>query len=147
MGKAKPDKSLAYQLYIGSDLARYKIAEQAGCTEKTLRGWIEKGNWDEIRQSQRITKEELLQTSYRQLAAVQKEVDENHNGVPTKTLADAMSSIRKNIEALSDQPVHKYIEVLNDFTLWLSRNHPAKLKDQSVLLGEYTQFIAKRIKA
>lgn len=144
--KPKPDKPLAYQLYIGSDLKRYQIAQQAHCTEKTLRNWINDGNWEEIRNSQAITKPELIQTCYRQLAAVQKEVNDNHNGVPTKALSDAQSSIRKMIETLSDQPVHRYIEVLNDFTVWLSKSYPDKLKEQAVILNEYTQHIAQKIK-
>lgn len=137
-------KQRAYQLFVASTLNRKEIATQIGITEKTLRGWIEAGDWETIRNSRLITQPELRKNAYAQLAALQKEIAEKHNNVPPKAVSDALSSVLRQIELLSDQPLFRYIEVLDDFTNWMSTHNPQQLKLMAVHLHEYTQSIAKR---
>lgn len=120
-------KQLACSLYVKSGLTRKMIAKQVGCTEKTLRGWIELEEWDKLKDAQSLTRASLLADAYNQLKAINKEIEEKHNGVPDKKLSDAKGIIRKEIEVLSDAPVHRYIEVMSEFIEHVAKNKPGIL--------------------
>jgi hypothetical protein len=142
MGKYDEKKALAQSLYTRGHLSRKEICDIVGITEKTLRAWIEKHEWNDLKEAQTVTRQQLLTDSYKQLKAVNQAI-EDRGGIPDKTLSDAKSVLRKEIEALSDSPVHIYIEVFNEVTEWLIKNHPGKAADISNLL---LSFIEQRQK-
>ncbi|HRO75783.1 MAG TPA: phage terminase small subunit-related protein [Crocinitomicaceae bacterium] len=131
-------KQLAFALYAKSSVkyTRKDIAKQVGTTEKTLRGWIENGEWDLQRDALQITRPQLLQEAYAQLKAINQQIAENHRNIPTKELSDAKAIIRKEIEAFSTQPIHRYIEVFEEFIEWLAKNEPA----QNPIFGPLAQL-------
>lgn len=137
-------KNLAQALYISGSHTRKAIANQVGCTEKTLRNWIDKGNWDEIKEAQTITRSELLRQSYAQLRAINEEIADNHGGIPNKQLSDAKGVIIKEIEILSDAPLHNYIQVGNDFAKYLTKNHPKDVQKSVMLFNEMIEEIAEK---
>lgn len=142
MGKFDEKRALAQSLYTRGHLSRKEICEIVGITEKTLRAWIEKNDWDALKEAQTVTRQQLLADAYKQLKAINKKI-EDRGGIPDKTLSDAKGMLRKEIEALSDSPVHIYIEVFNEVTEWLIKNHPGKAADISSLL---LHFIEERQK-
>jgi transposase len=134
-------KVLAQGFYTRSMMTRKEIAAQVQVTEKTLRAWITDGDWDKLRDSMQITKPQLLNEAYQQLAAINKRIQDDHGGVPTKELSDAKGVIRKEIEQFENQPIHLYVEVFEDVIGWLSRNEPDKLSDFTKLTQKF--LIAK----
>lgn len=120
---------------------RKDIAKQVGTTEKTLRKWIEQGDWDAMKNAETITRSKLLQDSYKQLAAINDEINTNHNGIPNKQLSDAKGIIRKEIEALSEMPLHKYIEVVTELLDWVKRNQPERILEAVELTDGFVQDI------
>ena len=136
-------KELAGALYTKSQLNRKQIATQVGTTEKTLRKWIEEENWDAIKDSLQITRPQLLQESYQQLAAINKKIKEDFGGVPNKELSDAKGVIRKEIEAFSVQPLYKYIEVFEEFIDYLSKNEPALINQFAIASQNFINQINK----
>lgn len=134
---------LARSLFIKSDLNKKQISEQIGCTEKTLRNWIEKFEWEHEREAETITRSKLLQDSYKQLKAINKIIDEKHNGVPNKQLSDAKGVIRKEIEALSEMPLHKYVEIMMELLDFASKNCPDKLQDLAVTTDAFMSELAQ----
>ena len=131
-------KQLAQALYIAGNNHQKDIAKQVGITPKTLRNWIDKHNWEDLKTAKSITRKELLTAALNQLKALNKEIEENHNGIPNKQLSDAKGVIIKEINALSDQPLYKYVESFEDYLVWLNENQPAEVK----LTAERTmQFI------
>lgn len=145
MGKYDQKRSLAQSLYIKGHLSRKEIAEIVGITEKTLRDWIQKYNWDALREAQSVTRQQLLLDAYTQLKAVNQAIEEI-GGIPNKNLIDAKSVLRKEIEALSDSPVHVYIEVFNEITEWLMKNHPTEAGHVSELFLSFIDERQKHIK-
>ncbi len=137
-------KNFAQGLFVKSDLNRKEIATQVGVTEKTLRKWIDDGGWQELKDVQSITRSQLLIDAYKQLAAINKKINDEHEGVPTKELSDAKGVIRKEIETLSDNPLYLYVEVFENFTDWMARNHPKHLKDLARLSYDFVQEVAKK---
>ena len=141
--KTAEKKHLAKNLFIKSSMTRKDIAAQVGTTEKTLRSWIDKESWEDIKTSQTVTRAQLLQEEYAQLKAINKIIEEEHKGVPNKQLSDAKGVIRKNIEALSHTPLYKYIEAFDDYINWLIKNHPAKVQEHAALTYEFVEELAK----
>lgn len=127
MSTNKDKKILAQELFISGAHTRKSISEMIGISEKTLRKWIDDGDWEKMKNLQRVTRSQLLQDSYAQLKATNEKIA-SIGGVPTKELYDAKSIIGKEIERLSDHSIAVYIECFSEFTSWLLRNHPKETK-------------------
>jgi len=136
-------KQLAQSLYVKSDFTRKQIAEQVGVTEKTLRGWITDGEWDTMKDALQVTRPQLLIEAYSQLKAVNTKIRDDFGNVPNKELSDAKGVLRKEIEILSNQPIHKYIEVFEDFIQFLSKNDPKELSKWASLSQLFINEIVK----
>lgn len=142
--KLADKKHLAQSLYVKSELSRKAIAEQVNITEKTLRKWIELGEWDKMKDAMQITRPQLLQEAYAQLQAINQIIREEHNNVPPKDLSDAKGVIRKEIEAFSSNPIHRYIECFEDFIDYLSKNQPGQLRTFASLSMEFINELQRR---
>lgn len=90
-----------------------------------------------------ITRPQLLQEAYAQLKAVNEIIANKHGNVPTKELSDVKAVIRKEIESFTHQPIHKYIEVFEEFIDFLSRTEPSKLTDFATLSQAFINQISK----
>ena len=141
--KMQEKKQFAQGLFIKSNLNRKSISAQTGITEATLRKWIIEGGWQELKDVQSITRNQLLIDAYKQLAAINKKINNEFDGIPSKELSDAKGVLRKEIETLSDNPLFVYIEVFESFTDWIARNHPKHLKILARLSFDYVQELAK----
>lgn len=135
----KEKKQLAQSLYVKSGLTKKDIAKQVGCTEKTLRSWIDKGEWNAIKEAESITRGQLLSDAYKQLNAINREIEDNHKGIPNKQLSDAKGVIRKEIEALSENPLHVYVEVFQEFTHWVLKTNPSELKNMTGMCNSFIE--------
>ncbi len=137
-------QELAKSLFVKSTLNRKQIAETVGCTEKTLRNWIDKFGWEQLKEAETITRSQLLRDAYKQLKQVNAHIENELNGIPNKEMSDVKAVIRKEIEALSEQPLYVYIEVAEEFTGWLAKHHPKSLKETTSLLYEFIQELAEQ---
>lgn len=137
-------KEVARGLYVKSTFTRKEIALHVGVTEKTLRNWIEEGNWDAMRDSLQITRPQLLKDAYAQLNAINRHIEEKLNNIPTKEFSDSKAVIRKEIEAFSTQPIHKYIEVFEESIDFLSKNHPSKIAEFAEWSQEFINQLSKK---
>lgn len=143
--KMKNDKKeLAKSLFVKSGFTRKEIANTVGITEKTLRKWIEEYGWEDLKITESITRSHLLKEAYKQLKNINDYIDRELGGVPNKEMSDAKAVIRKEIEALSEQPLYIYVEVAEEFTSWLSMNHPKELKQVTSLIYEFIEELAKK---
>ena len=123
MSTSKHKRTLAQELFISGAHTRKSMSELIGITEKTLRKWIDDGDWEKMKDLRGVTRSQLLQDSYAQLKAVNEKIA-SLGGVPTKELYDAKSIIGKEIERLSEHSIAVYIECFSEFTGWLLRHHP-----------------------
>lgn len=137
-------KVLAKGLFVKSTMTRKEIATQVSVTEKTLRNWIDTDNWEELKNSQTITRGQLLQDAYNQLRAINQKIEVDFKGVPTKELSDAKGVIRKEIEHFSHQPIYKYVEVFEEFIEYTSKVSPVDLTKFSELSQGFIAHISKR---
>jgi transposase len=126
-------KEQARALFVKSTMSRKEIAGSISVTETTLRNWINDGEWQIEKDSQTITRSHLLAESYAQLQAINEAIKTENNGIPTKVLSDAKATIRKEIEALSNQPIYRYCEVFEEFLVYVAKNSPKNLEAFSQL--------------
>ncbi len=138
MGKFDIKKEQAKNLYIKGRINRKEISQIVGVTEKTLRSWIDKDEWNSLKEAQTVTRQQLLQDAYSQLKAVNQKIDEM-GGVPDKVLSDAKSALRKEIEAFESSPLHVYCEVFDELTEWIIENKPTKSLEYSKLFREFLE--------
>ncbi|TXI14629.1 MAG: hypothetical protein E6Q66_05885 [Pedobacter sp.] len=138
MSTNKDKKILAQELFISGAHTRKSISEMVGVTEKTLRKWIEEGDWEKMKDLKSVTRSQLLRDSYAQLKAVNKKIA-SLGGVPTKELYDAKSIIGKEIERLGEHAIAVYIECFSEFTGWLLRNHPKESRLFGNLMLEFLE--------
>lgn len=135
--KIAEKKIVAQGLFTRSTMTRKEIASTVDVTEKTLRGWIGDGNWEQMRDAMQITKPKLLNDAYRQLAAINKKIDEELGGVPNKELSDAKATIRKEIEKFETSPIHIFVEVFEELIDFLSKNDPEKLQEFTMITQRF----------
>jgi uncharacterized protein YjcR len=83
MSTNKDKKILAQELFNSGAHTRKTISETIGITDKTLRKWIDEGDWEKLRLLQGVTRSQLLQDSYAQLKATNEKIA-SIGGVPTK---------------------------------------------------------------
>lgn len=132
-------------MFIQGTYTQKHIAEMVGCAQNTLTSWIDKGNWKEEKEAKTITRPELLKTSYLQLAAINKEIEDEHKGIPNKDLSYAKSMIRQEIESLSDMPLHQYTEVFGEYMQFLNDAHLDKIQEHTELMNEFIEeLVVKR---
>lgn len=137
-------KLIANGLFVKQNWTAKDIAKHVGVTAKTVGNWIRDGNWKDQKEAQTITRSNLLIDSYKQLAAINKRVETDHDGVPNKELSDAKAIIRKEIEALSHNPLYIYVEVMEELVEWISKNQPASLKEFSKIMNSFIENVSKR---
>lgn len=135
-------KDLARALYITGKHTRKEIANNVGCAEKTLRDWIDKFSWNDLKEAKTVTRHQLLTEEYKQLQRINEAISENEDGCPTKQQSDAKAVIAKNIERLSDAPLHRYVEVFEDFTNHILEKHPRLAKEYSNIMYEFLELRA-----
>lgn len=139
---------MARSLYLNSSLSNKDIAKQVGTTEKTLRKWRTDEDWDTLKELKTITRSNLLQDAYAQLKTINSEIAELKTGdiATRKVLFDSKAILGKEIDRLSESPLHVYIGVIDELINWIASNHPVKLQEVTTLTFEFIEDVNKRQK-
>ena len=135
--KFNEKRATAQALYL-KGMSQKEIHDIIGISEQTISKWRNLFNWDDIKELNTITRSSLLKQSYIQLAAVNKEIEENKN-IPTKVQSDSKAQLLREIEHLSEIPIHKYIEVFEEVLSWLSKTDPKYIKQFSELTWKFIE--------
>lgn len=135
----KDAQQLAQSFFLKSDMTREQISKAVGVTPKTLKSWIDNGKWEEMKALQSVTRPQLLQDAYAQLAAVNKAIAENGN-LPTKEHYDAKSILRKEIDSLSNTPVALMTSVMHEFLIWMMKYEPKEFEKYSTLSTNFLNY-------
>ena len=68
------EKDLAKILYVNEYLSQKEIAERLVVTEKTVGKWVKEGNWESLKVSMLVTKDNQLTSLYKQLENINSEI-------------------------------------------------------------------------
>lgn len=145
MGKRKDEeRTKAYELYCNTTLTQKEIAAVVGVSTTQMSNWAKAGNWDMYRTANQVTVEQLIYDTYLQLAAINKDIKENHNGIPTSALAQAKSTLTGDIEKLRKRHnLSAYHSVLRECLEWLTKVDAEKAKLFGPLMLEFLTEKAK----
>ena len=96
-------------LFLQGTLNQKQIATKVGTSEKTMSKWVASENWDKLRKSLLITKEENIRWLYDKLDALKKKVDKDSDnkegGVLDSKDADTLIKITAAIKNLETQDI------------------------------------------
>lgn len=147
MGKKKDDeKQKAYDLFCNTQLTQKEIASVVHVTPQQLGKWVKDGNWDMYRTAQQTSTEGIIHGYFLQLAEINKDVKENHKGIPSTSHSDTISKITDAIQKLRKKyNLSAYHSVLREYLEWVMKvdSEAAKLFGPSML--EFLKEKAKSI--
>lgn len=133
-------KDYAKILYVKETMTQKEIAQKVGVSEKTLSKWVNDNDWDRLKASIVITKEEQLRRIYNQISNLQADIDSREQGkryaIPRE--ADILSKLAAAARALeTESSIADIVEVSKRFLNWLRLSDVDKAKEFARLLDGF----------
>lgn len=135
-------KDWAKMLYTKETLTQAEIAERVGVSRVTVNNWINKGNWEQLKVSITITREEQLKNMYRQLAELNDAISKKPLGerYPNTAEADTISKLSNAIKKMETEVgLADIISVFTDLLKWVRAYDPTQAKEITPLLDAYVK--------
>jgi len=118
----KQKKDYAKLLYLKTSMNQKEIAEKIEVTEKTLSQWVRKEQWELLRASFTVTKEQELRRIYQQINAINDMISQKEEGkrYANSAEADILSKLASTARSLeTDIGLAQIIDTFIEFTEWL----------------------------
>lgn len=110
------EKNYAQILYVNENLTAKEIAMRVSVSEKTVGKWIKDGNWDKLRKSLLVTKQNMISMLYDQLDHLNNDIAKRETKVATAKEADIISKITTSIQRLEvETSIGQIVEVARGF--------------------------------
>ena len=134
-------KAWAKTLYTRETLTQAEIAERVGVSRVTVNNWIGKGNWEQLKASITITREEQLKNLYRQLAELNNAImgkpeDIFDEEAPRDTISKLSNAIKK-LE--TEVGLADIISVFSDLLKWVRTYDSTQAKEITPLLDAFVK--------
>lgn len=129
---ATQKKDFARTLYMKESLTQQEIAERVGTTRQTLSRWIREGEWEGLKASLTLTREQQIAALHRQIAAINEAVTLREDGqrILTAAEADTIAKIAGAIKKLETEiGLADIISVGMRFLDYLRPLHPDKARE------------------
>ena len=141
----KQKKEWANLLFIRErQMTQKAIAEKVGVSEKTLSKWVRDEQWETLRKSLLVTKEEQLRRLYNQIDSLTVQIEQRPESWATSKEADTLSKITTSIRNLeTETSISEVFEVGKKFITWLQLNDLEKAKE---IVDYYDGFIKDQLK-
>ena len=136
-------KAWAKTLYTRETLTQAEIAERVGVSRVTVNNWIGKGNWEQLKASITITREEQLKNLYRQLAELNNAIMGKPEGerFPNAAEADTISKLSNAIKKLETEVgLADIISVFSDLLKWVRTYDSTQAKEITPLLDAFVKI-------
>ncbi|MFV0419318.1 MAG: helix-turn-helix domain-containing protein [Dysgonomonas sp.] len=139
-------KEWAKLLFTKENLTQAEIAERVGVRPATLSKWVNAENWQLLKTSITITREEQLARLYQQLQLLQEKILERPivERFPTTAEADTITKLASAIEKLEKETgLSEIISVSKQFLDWLRLSDLEKAKELTMY---FDAFIKERMR-
>lgn len=139
-------KEWAKLLFTKENLTQAEIAERVGVRAATLSKWVNSENWQLLKTSITITREEQLARLYQHLQLLNDKILERPiaERVATTAEADIITKIASAIDKLEKETgLSEVISVLKQFLNWLRASDLEKAKELTMYCDA---FIKERLK-
>lgn len=116
----KQKKDWAKLLYLKSNLNQKEIAATVDVTEKTLSSWVnnEKDNWERLKSSYVITREQELRRIYNQISELNTYIEQRDPGqrFASSKESDTLAKLAVSAKSLeADTSISEIISVFSEF--------------------------------
>ncbi len=111
-------KEFAKTLFLDTNqkITQKEIAARIGVSENTLRGWIQKENWEKLRKSLMITRQKMISDLYDQLEWLNDDIKKRDKKVATSSEANTIAVITNSIQKLeTETSIAEIYEVATSF--------------------------------
>ncbi len=135
-------KELAKILYTKENLTQAEIAERVGTSRVTIGKWIKSENWEMLKVSITITKEEQLKNLYRQLAELNEVIGNRENGerFPSASEADTISKLANAIKKMETEVgLGDIVSVLSELLKWIRTFDLEKTKELAPIFDAFVK--------
>ena len=117
--KEKQKTEVAKILFLTTDKTQKELCEIVGWTEKTFSKQKQKGNWNEMRDTKSLTKQQIISMLHTQTLKL---IDsaKNENRLLTAREIDSVAKLTSSIDKLEKKAtIETYIEVFEEYNRWL----------------------------
>lgn len=137
-------RELARFFYCNANLTQKEIATKVGVSEQSITRWIKEENWDKLKASITITKQEQISRVYQQIAAINKKITEEQQGIPTGADADVLAKLAAVVERLEKETsIADVVSVSIKFLEWLRQSDSEKAKELSSLFDAFIKDLLR----
>lgn len=138
-------KEWAAMLYLKENLTHQEISEKTGVSRQTIGKWIKAEKWEERKTALTLTREEQISNLYRQVAAINNNINTRDEGkrFASPSEADSLNKLASAIKKMeSDVGIADIVSVGIRFINWLRPIDMEKAKDITRL---YDVFIKQNL--
>lgn len=135
-------KEWAQILYTKEHLTQAEIADKVGVSRVTINSWINKGNWEMLKVSITITKEEQLKNLYKQLSELNKTINDREDGkrFPGVKESDIISKLAAAINKMETEiGLDDIVSVLSELLKWVRTFDLDKSKELAPLFDSFVK--------
>lgn len=138
--KSAQKRELAQILYLKEGLSQKEIAAKVEVTEKTVGRWKERYNWEQLKASIIITKEQQLRRLYAQLNELNTLIENRDEGsrYANSKEADTLGKLASAVRTLETEvSIADTVEVFREFLDWLRIHDLDKAQDVAQLQDRF----------
>ena len=147
MASKAGEKKQAYTLFVHGDLTLKEISEIIHTSRATLSRCNIEENWEAQKASFKVTRENLIQQYYLMLSAINKDIKEKSNGIPSSGDADKIYKIQSTIAALDkNYDLASYNTVLQEMVTFINDTNPENAKVLGAYMLDFIKEKAKKLK-
>jgi len=141
----KQKQDYAKLLYLKTTMTQKEIAEKISVTEKTLGSWVRKGDWEVLRASYTVTKEQELRRIYMQINALNDKITSRPEGqrFATSMEADILSKLASTARSLETET--GLSSIVDSGILFLDWLRPVDFELAQKVSEYYDGFIKDRL--
>lgn len=143
---AKQKKAWAKTLYLKENLTQKEIAEKVGVSRISVIRWIKDENWEDLKTSLTLTREEQIGNLYRQVSEINRAIADKPEGerYANSKEADILGKLAAAINKMeTDIGIKDICEVGTKFIDWL---RPIDLDRAQDIAALYDAFIKDKLK-
>ena len=137
-------KDWAKTLYLRESLTQQEIADRVGVSRVSVSNWIRTGKWEEQRTALTLTREEQVRSLYRQVAAINRSIEDRPEGerFATTTEADIIGKLSKSIKQMETEVgIADVVSVLTRFIEFLRPVDIEKAKEVTRLADAFIKTL------
>lgn len=141
-------KDWAKLLYTKEQMPQKEIAEKVGVTPQTVNRWVKKENWEQLRISLSVTREEQLRHLYSHLSEINASIANRPEGerFPNAKEADTITKLSSSIDKLErESGVGEVVSAFSQLVRWLRDTNLEEAQRITPILDDYVAVRLRQV--